>query len=247
MTRGRDIDDREIEIPDSGQQAPHIRDLERNGRDPEIELGHRSRAGDGIAPEKESTDPLDELRYASIRDRRVEIWTRDHTYALSASELETMHEIRKFRTVSAEDLGEFCYRGDSGRMTHELRHLADQGLLRRQMVKTPDEKRLDVLVLTRAGKRLIESRNRSDDRESRSPQRVYADLKKPAEIFHDTAIYRMYQAEAARIRARGGRVRRVVLDYELKKRAFIRRLPEPEPSLPKSIGNARRKSPRNTA
>jgi len=39
---------------------------------------------------------------------------------------------------------------------------------------------------------------------------------KAREIVHDAALYRMYEAEAAHIRNRGGTVRRVVLDYELK-------------------------------
>ena len=40
---------------------------------------------------------------------------------------------------------------------------------------------------------------------------------KPREIGHDSQLYRLYQAEARRIEADGGRVDRVVLDYELKR------------------------------
>jgi hypothetical protein len=52
------------------------------------------------------------------------------------------------------------------------------------------------------------------------PQRVYAGFVKPREVFHDAAIYRMYHAEAAKIERAGGRIRRVVLDYELKERVY---------------------------
>jgi len=51
-------------------------------------------------------------------------------------------------------------------------------------------------------------------------QRIYAGLVKPAEISHDAAIYRMYQAEPAESRKHGVKIRRVVLDYELKKRVY---------------------------
>jgi len=43
---------------------------------------------------------------------------------------------------------------------------------------------------------------------------------KPREIVHDAGVYRMYLAEAERIEREGGRIQRVVLDYELKKRAY---------------------------
>jgi len=59
------------------------------------------------------------------------------------------------------------------------------------------------------------------DRESRrAGQAFYAGFVKPREIAHDSAIYRMYQAEAAHIAKEGGRVKRVVLDFELKKKAY---------------------------
>ena len=51
-------------------------------------------------------------------------------------------------------------------------------------------------------------------------QAVYAGFVKPAEVPHDAAIYQMYQAEAKEIEAKGGRIRRVVLDYELKKEVY---------------------------
>ncbi len=170
--------------------------------------------------EKETPDPRQDDRDDRTRDERREIRTRDRTYNLSARDVDTMREIGKFRTVAAGDLEEFHFRGDAARTAHTLRHLAAQGLLRRQMVKAPDGRSIDVLVLTRVGKRLLESRNFAGNQQDKSEQRFYADLKKPAEIFHDILLYRMYQAEAARIREAGGVIRRVILDYELKKTIY---------------------------
>jgi hypothetical protein len=45
----------------------------------------------------------------------------------------------------------------------------------------------------------------------------HAGLVKPRELAHDAQLHRLFQAEAARIEADGGRVTRVVLDYELKR------------------------------
>src|SRR5262249_45891875 len=49
-------------------------------------------------------------------------------------------------------------------------------------------------------------------------QKFYAGFVKPAEIRHDIGIYRMYQREREQIEAAGGRVRRIVMDFEIKKR-----------------------------
>jgi hypothetical protein len=73
---------------------------------------------------------------------------------------------------------------------------------------------LTVLVLTRRGKALATQQATGSD------QRLYSGFVKRAEVSHDAAIYRMYQKEAERIERDGGRLQRVVLDYELKQKVF---------------------------
>ena len=51
-----------------------------------------------------------------------------------------------------------------------------------------------------------------------SQQAFYAGLEKPQEVGHDAAIYRMYQADATQIAEQNGVIRRVLLDYPLKKK-----------------------------
>ena len=43
------------------------------------------------------------------------------------------------------------------------------------------------------------------------------DFRKPRELTHDTKVYRAYRRAEERLRGQGGRIRRVVLDYELKR------------------------------
>ena len=74
--------------------------------------------------------------------------------------------------------------------------------------------RCAVVALTRRGK---DSSNRIGRPVSERPQAFHAGLVKPREIAHDSQLYRLFQAEAGRIEAEGGRVERVVLDYELKR------------------------------
>jgi hypothetical protein len=49
-----------------------------------------------------------------------------------------------------------------------------------------------------------------------SKQKFYQGFVKTREARHDAALYRLYQQEITRIAQTGGRVRRVVLDFELK-------------------------------
>ena len=55
------------------------------------------------------------------------------------------------------------------------------------------------------------------DREAQPRQTFYAGLKKPRELTHDAHVYRSFQRAETRLRGQGARVRRVVLDYELKR------------------------------
>jgi hypothetical protein len=84
-----------------------------------------------------------------------------------------------------------------------------------------------VAVLTRDGKALLDARQeRTEDRR----QRYHAGLVKPRELAHDAQLYRLYQAEASRIEDAGGRIERVLLDYELKRdyQSFLNRSDRPE-------------------
>jgi DNA-binding MarR family transcriptional regulator len=144
-----------------------------------------------------------------------------------------MEEIGKFRMVSVDDLARFYYQGNRSQMEYALRLLSEQGLVERRTVTIP-RGRLRVVFLRKEGKALVEQQKRETGSAGQAPQRVYANFVKPAEIAHDAAIYRMYQAEAKKIRASGGRIRRVILDYELKKKVYSplakvrRRLPPEE-------------------
>jgi hypothetical protein len=108
----------------------------------------------------------------------------------------------------------------------DLRALAEQGLIQMRTVEVNRESTA-VVVLTRSGKQLLDA--------SRVPgegraQTFHAGLVKPREIAHDSQLYRLYQAEAARLEAEGGRVERIVLDYELKRdyQTFLNRPERPE-------------------
>lgn len=134
-------------------------------------------------------------------------------YRLSNKERRTMAEIGRFRTVSVEDLAREGYNGDTAKMRQDIRHLRSHKLLQtRSLWRAKERDRLEVVALTRRGKRVVE---RGGEEGS-----FYAGFVKPAEMAHDAAIYRMYQAEAARITKQGGEIRQITLDYELKRKVY---------------------------
>jgi hypothetical protein len=96
-------------------------------------------------------------------------------------------------------------------MENDLRHLQGQQLIRLRSVRF--EGAMRVVTLTHRGARIMRQvlKNSKD-------QEIYAGLKKPKDLRHDSALYEVYQAKVKEIEAAGGRIKRVVLDYELKKK-----------------------------
>src|SRR5262249_43099896 len=85
-----------------------------------------------------------------------------------------------------------------------------------------------VLTLTKEGQRLIERAQLVPDR-----QATYHGFMKPKEARHDADLYRLYQNVSREIERSGGKIRRVVLDFELKKdlyKALSRMRPDRNPT-----------------
>jgi hypothetical protein len=72
-----------------------------------------------------------------------------------------------------------------------------------------------LVTLTDRGRHLLESHRSRGHEQVR--QAFYSGVVKPRELAHDTQLYRAYLRAADRLRERGGQIRRVVLDYELKR------------------------------
>ena len=160
-------------------------------------------------------ESMDRSSEALSREPRP-IFGRGHCYFLSQAALESLNDIGRFRTVALDDLAMFRYPKARDQAWKDVRSLQDQGLLSRRTVWTGGPmKRFTVLVLTKKGKALLEQH-----RQPPGQQRIYAGFVKPREVFHDAAIYGMYHAEAAKIERAGGRIQRVVLDYELKQNVY---------------------------
>lgn len=152
-------------------------------------------------PQTRSTEPR-----TPYRDQR---WT----YSLRTSEIQTLRELGTFRAVDSEALAEIGYGGNRNRLEQDLRNLIRQSLITRRTIEGPEKKRMHVLTLTKDGQRFLrKQRLMPNDRP------VYYGLVKPKEAHHDATLYRLYQKEARKIERHGSAIRKVALDYELKRR-----------------------------
>ena len=166
----------------------------------------------------QATETLDP-REALTRDlelprgrRRERVRLREQEYELRGSEVRTLATAGTFRVLPASDLRN-QYR-DLGAQDRDVAHLRGNGLIK----TTPyvvGQSRTTLITLTDRGREMLEQarRDRGDD----SRQVFYAGVSKPRELAHDVRLYRAYERAAERLAERGARVRRVVLEEELKR------------------------------
>lgn len=179
-------------------------------------LSRGSRAGTHEVSERDSTsDP----RVALTRDlnlprgpSRERVRVREHEYSLRGSEVRTLAAAGTFRVVPAADLRE-QYR-DAAMQDRDLSRLRRQGLIR-TMPYVVGRSRTTLVTLTDRGREVLEESRRA--RGGEPGQAFHAGISKPRELAHDARLYRAYEQAADRLAARGARVRRVVLEEELKR------------------------------
>jgi hypothetical protein len=148
-------------------------------------------------------------------------------YSLRPSEVRTLTDIGRFRVVPADDLAQFGYQNDRAQMERDVRNLTRQGLIEKGAIEGHSSYSTKVLTLTKDGQRLVEGAQLVSSR-----QATYYGIVKPKEARHDADLYRLYQRVSREIARSGGKVRRVVLDFELKKelyQALSRMRPDKDP------------------
>ena len=140
---------------------------------------------------------------------------RGRNYALRESEIFTLKELGKFRVISEEDLNRFGYDENRSRLEQDLQHLKNQRLISDRQIEAHADPNFRVLTLTKEGKRFLRHQNLVPQE-----QALYDGFVKPKELAHDAGLYRLYQRIATEIEMNEGKVRRVVLDYELKEQLY---------------------------
>lgn len=180
------------------------------------------RAGRGTPSGRENGPP-------DRKNDRTKTTYRGHNgdYSLRASEVRTLTDAGKFRVVTLNDLARFGYAGDQAHMAADVRNLTRLGLVEQRHIEGHDSYSTKVLTLTKDGHRLLERAQLVAHR-----QATYYGFVKPKEARHDADVFRLYQKVAYELERSGNKVRRIVLDFELKKdlyKALSRMRPDKDP------------------
>ena len=143
-------------------------------------------------------------REAQPRDRRSRT-DRDR---------DAIADVGMYRAVSYTDISEKHYDGHSYVARRAVTRMVRAGLIEEHEATGPQGNTFKVLTATQRGR---DAAHRAALDAGHVPeQETWTGLVKPAELSHDTAVYRAALGERARIEAEGGRVVRVRLDAELK-------------------------------
>jgi len=191
------------------------------------------RSGSDQADSSHARNTRSQWSSADSRSPRSRDEVPERSYEVSESQAKTMVDIGTFRTIAISDVTRVRYAGNEKQALGEVNNLLRQKLLRRS-ISQPD--RSIYLTLTPEGQRVLLARNGQGVDEN---QVFYHGFVKTRETEHDAAIYQLYQKEAENITASGGKVTRVILDFELKKSvnrklARLSSLPEDEQAERKS-------------
>jgi DNA-binding MarR family transcriptional regulator len=178
----------------------------------------RDLGGRGITSDRDrdkERDPRDgftkDLDLPSGSERRP-VRDRDRVYEIDGAESRALATIGAFRVIAESDLHDL--RDESQNSRRSFKHLEKEGLIRTSPLSSDDR----AVTLTDRGRDLLEAnRYERHDRTHEPRQTFHTGIRKPRELTHDTKVYRAYQRAEERLRDGGGRVRRVVLDYELKR------------------------------
>ena len=143
-------------------------------------------------------------REAQPRERRTRA-TRDR---------DAIADVGMYRAVSYTDISEQHYDNHPYVTRRAVNRMVRDGVLEEHEATGPQGNAFTVLTATARGR---DAAHRAALDAGHVPeQQTWTGLVKPAELSHDTAVYRAARDERARIEADGGRVVRVRLDAELK-------------------------------
>jgi DNA-binding MarR family transcriptional regulator len=191
--------------------------------DPRAEERDRPEPGRGRVggtTEVDSVGASNDVRDVFTRDldlprgrSRERVRVNEREYRLSGDDVRTLATVGAFRVVPAGELREPSAKTPT-RPARDLERLRDQGLVQ----TTPyvvGRTRTTLVTLTAEGRAFLEQARRPGSHDDR--QSFYVGISKPRELAHDSRVYSAYERSAERLVDRGARIRRVVLEEELKR------------------------------
>ena len=125
-----------------------------------------------------------------------------------------LQEVGLYRCASHRDLVEAHFSGNSFAAAKGLERLVRSGAMQQHQARGPNGGTFTVYTLTKSGAALAQrlAVKRGLDPE----QRAWAGMVKPREAAHDADVAKACRKEIEALTARGGRLRRILIDAELK-------------------------------
>ena len=186
------------DAPRADQARPGAPGQDRPGREDrardEPRTGHRR---EHDAREQDDPDARERPRRSSAERKRA-----------------ATADVGMYRAVSYRDLSDRHFDGHPYATRRAVDQLVRHGLVTEHDATGPHGGTYRVLAATPEGARAAQ--RAALDAGHAPEQQTWSGLVKPAELSHDTAVYRAATVEQARIAAAGGRVTRVRIDAELK-------------------------------
>lgn len=189
-----------------------------DAREPERERSEdgRGRSGGADGPSAEPTaEPRDapsrQLERPSEGERERFRWAARECH-LSGRDVKDLATVGAFRVVPTGAVRTPSVHTPT-RVPRSLERLREQGLVK-TVPYIVGHRRTQLVTLTERGRALLESRRRTPSGEPQ--QAFYAGVRNPRELAHDARVYEAYLKASERLVERGGRIRRVVLEEELK-------------------------------
>ena len=168
---------------------------------------------------RDKRQPKAPPREDRARDERRTGHRREHdarepARSLGARKRAATADVGMYRAVSYKDLSDTHFDGHPYATRRAVDQMVRQGLVREHQAEGPHGGAYTVLTATPHGARSAQRAARDAGHDA--GQQTWSGLVKPAELSHDTAVYRAATHERERIEAGGGRVTRVRIDAELK-------------------------------
>ena len=145
-------------------------------------------------------------------EQRLLLSDGDRDHRLTALQIRIMTDLGKFRVIARNALLKSVAAIGGKSPVGGVEDLVRDGLLRSETFEGPEGAPRELLTLTKPGRHLLRL-----NRLVSGEQAIYCGFVKPREANHDADIYPLFEKEAARIETAGGRVRRVILDFELRR------------------------------
>ena len=191
----------------------HARDARAHDRRPtRADRARQERAGHRATPDPQ-TRTTGHRREHDTRAQDPEARHRARR-SRTARTRDAVADVGLYRAVSYTDLSDQHFDGHPYATRRSVNHMIRAGLIEEHEATGPEGQSFKVLTATERGRDAAQ--RAAVDAGHVPEQQTWTGLVKPAELSHDTAVYRAALDERARIEAAGGRVTRVRLDAELK-------------------------------